>query len=507
MASAGMVGPAAQTRSHLPGDSAEREAAEPQVLRDNGEKAAAAVSGCEERGDEEQRPGPPAAGEWVPGCGRGSGPLWLLTRLESALTWRSPGYSVGLFICANAVFWFLALTPWRLYSLVALCFLLLAVLEKVKLLTLFIMKGWKSSRSLSESWKVTDDKPEGMPRLNQYMTESWMSCTAFFEEMFHFKKQNPGKFCLLVCSLCTFCAVVGRYIPGAVVSYCLLLCALLWPLVTSYDLGHRVYSRIEPLLQRLDFGLKDCVLRIQKRRSMRQKELAERKAEDESEADTSALCPKVSISGLGKELSISDTEPSEISWTENGTFNLSGGHTPQTDASDDLDRPSDHEEVFARDLPEFPSIETGNKGTIDDDDDDLSIGIPTPPIPTLEPYDAGSCQEGIHAGSLLAGHLLNLSEEQTFNLISTVASDVIAAAVSSAVKGQLQSAEPVPAPAPQLNSSDETDTEEADDFELLDESELEQIESELGLDQGQAANQRQAKDGKSGFLSNLLGGH
>lgn len=60
-----------------------------------------------------------------------------------------------------------------------------------------------------------------------------------------FKQQNPGKvggggeeggawgavtcstslcppqFCLLVCSLCTFLAVVGRYIPGVVISYIL----------------------------------------------------------------------------------------------------------------------------------------------------------------------------------------------------------------------------------------------------------------------------------------------
>ncbi len=35
-----------------------------------------------------------------------------------------------------------------------------------------------------------------------------------------------------------------------------------------------------------------------------------------------------------KELSISDTEVSEITWTDNGTFNLSEGHTPQTENSE-----------------------------------------------------------------------------------------------------------------------------------------------------------------------------
>lgn len=35
-----------------------------------------------------------------------------------------------------------------------------------------------------------------------------------------------------------------------------------------------------------------------------------------------------------KELSVSDTDVSEVSWTDNGTFNLSEGYTPQTDTSD-----------------------------------------------------------------------------------------------------------------------------------------------------------------------------
>lgn len=37
------------------------------------------------------------------------------------------------------------------------------------------------------------------------------SCSAFF----------LLQFCLLVCSLCTFLAVLGRYIPGVVISYVL----------------------------------------------------------------------------------------------------------------------------------------------------------------------------------------------------------------------------------------------------------------------------------------------
>ena len=33
-------------------------------------------------------------------------------------------------------------------------------------------------------------------------------------------------------------------------------------------------------------------------------------------------------------MSVSDTDVSDVTWTDNGTFNLSEGHTPQTDNSD-----------------------------------------------------------------------------------------------------------------------------------------------------------------------------
>lgn len=35
-------------------------------------------------------------------------------------------------------------------------------------------------------------------------------------------------------------------------------------------------------------------------------------------------------------MSVSDTEVSDVTWTDNGTFNLSEGHTPQTDNSDGM---------------------------------------------------------------------------------------------------------------------------------------------------------------------------
>ncbi|XP_025896536.1 reticulophagy regulator 1 isoform X2 [Nothoprocta perdicaria] len=328
-----------------------------------------------------------------------------------------------------------------------------------------------------------------------------MNLFVFLQEMSHFKEQNPGKFCLLVCSVCTFFTVLGSYIPGVVLSYALLLCAFLCPFFKCNEFGQKVCSKIKSLLMKLDFGIVEYINQKKKERS----EAAKAKpTEEDSELDISALCPKVSPAVVAKELSVSDTDVSEVSWTDNGTFNLSEGYSPQTDTSEDFDRPSDHEEAFARDLAEFPSLENG-AGT--NDDDDSSIGIPIQQKRKKEQtclkIDPSS-RQGKERPST-AGLSLPLTSDQTFNLVSGIAGDVIAAAVSAAIKDQLQSVQQAAShAAPSL--SEETDTEEGDDFELLDQSELEQIEKELGLSQGQEA-ESQEKKKPSGFLSNLLGSH
>ncbi|XP_060100293.1 reticulophagy regulator 1 [Heteronotia binoei] len=349
----------------------------------------------------------------------------------------------------------------------------------------------------NESWTAIDPKSEYRLRLNQCVEERLMSCFLFLHEMAHFKEQNPGKFCLLVCSVCTFFTVLGSYIPGVVLSYLLLLGAFLCPLFTCSEFGQKVFSNMKSVLLKLDFGIRDYInQKLKERAEMIRTKLIE----DDSELDISSLCPKISPTVVAREMSVSDTDISEVSWTDNGTFNLSEGNTPQTDTSDDFDRPSDHEEAFAKELSEFPSVEHGT-GT--SDEDDLSTGVPVQQegggrdhMPARPPQRLrGQEKEGLSA----AGLSLPLLHHQAFDLVQAMASDVVTSAVSAAVRDQLQAMQAVP------HFSEETDSEEGDDFELLDQSELEQIESELGLAKGQEAEPQEKKF--SGFLSNLLGSH
>uniref|UniRef100_A0A2K6PWK3 Reticulophagy regulator 1 n=1 Tax=Rhinopithecus roxellana TaxID=61622 RepID=A0A2K6PWK3_RHIRO len=421
--------------------------------------------------------------------------LWLGCRADELLSWKRPLRSLLGFVAANLLFWFLALTPWRVYHLISVMILGRVIMQIIKDMVLSRTRGAQLWRSLSESWEVINSKPDERPRLSHCIAESWMNFSIFLQEMSLFKQQSPGKFCLLVCSVCTFFTILGSYIPGVILSYLLLLCAFLCPLFKCNDIGQKIYSKIKSVLLKLDFGIGEYINQKKRERSEADKEKSHK---DDSELDFSALCPKISLTVAAKELSVSDTDVSEVSWTDNGTFNLSEGYTPQTDTSDDLDRPS--EEVFSRDLSDFPSLENG-MGT--NDEDELSLGLPTELKRKKEQLDSGHRPRKETQSA--AGLTLPLNSDQTFHLMSNLAGDVITAAVTAAIKDQLEGVQQALSQAAPIPEED-TDTEEGDDFELLDQSELDQIESELGLTQDQEAEAQQNKK-SSGFLSNLLGGH
>ncbi|KAG7488784.1 hypothetical protein MATL_G00038310 [Megalops atlanticus] len=386
-----------------------------------------------------------------------------VSRISDVITWRRPLLTTAVFAITNSAFWFVALSTWRVYYLLTLCLVTVVTVQMVKDLALSRKRGAHLWHSMTESWEVIDSSQE-YSDLAEQLAESWMSCKLFLQEMASFKQQNPGKFCLLVCSLCTFLAMLGRCVPGVVISYIVVLGIFLWPLMSSHQLG----LWVKPVLQKLDFGVASF---LHKMKENREKRMLQK--QENSEIDISALCPKMD-SAIFKELSVSDTEASEVTWTD-GTFNLSEGHTPQTENSEDLDRRSDQEEFFTEGLPEFPNVDNGTNG----EDDELSIGLPTP-LPMLDMARA-------------------LGEGRALELVNQMAGDVIAGAVTAAIQEQLRACAPRPAPEP-LDFAEDSDSE-GEEFELLDQSELENLESNLG----QEARAKAKKP--SGFLSNLLRHH
>ncbi|XP_070829793.1 reticulophagy regulator 1 isoform X1 [Chaetodon trifascialis] len=419
-------------------------------------------------------------------------------RLAGLVNWKQrPCRTSALFAAASAVLWFVAFSPLRAYSLLAVLLALLVVTVTARDIARARSTGALLWRSMTASWEIIDSGQNSRSGTGPQLSDS---LKLFLQETSAFKQQNPGKFCLLVCSLCTFFAVLGRYIPGIVISYILVLGVFLWPLISSHDVG----LWLEPVLQKLDFGIGEFLQKIKENHERR---VMQAQAEKEGiESDLSSMFPKLD-STVCKEMSVSDTEVSDVTWTDNGTFNLSEGHTPQTENSEDLDR----EEAFTGGLPEFPSLDNGTT-TNGDDDDDLSLGLSSPPPQPQQPVKSK------HTPSPHKDQ----PADKALELVHQMAGDVIAAAVTAAIQERIEAAvgltalsdserPRLPESTRLLELAEESDSE-VEDFELLDQSELEQLEGELGLAEAkvQAKEEAQAKSDKpasSGFFSKLLRRH
>ncbi|XP_019963438.2 reticulophagy regulator 1 [Paralichthys olivaceus] len=423
----------------------------------------------------------------------GSGPAGC--RLCGLVNWRQrPCTTSALCAAVNTVMWFVAFSSFRAYSLLAVLLAVLVVMVTVRDVVRSRYTGAHLWRSMTASWEIIDSGQDGRSGTGPHLSDS---LKLFLQETSAFKQQNPGKFCLLVCSLCTFFAVVGRYIPGIVISYILVLGVFLWPLISTHDIG----LWLEPVLQKLDFGIGEF---LQKIKENHEKRILQTLTEKEGvESDLSSMFPQLD-STVCKEMSVSDTEVSEVTWTDNGTFNLSEGHTPQTENSEDLDR----EEAFIGGLQEFPSLDNGAT-TNGDDDDDLGLPLPEP-------------QQLIKSKHTPLPHK-DQPSDKALELVNQMAGDFIAAAVTAAIQERIEAAVGFTALSNDTDRSrlqestrllelaEESDSE-VEDFELLDQSELEQLEGELGLGEKKTKveEETQAKTDEStstGFFTKLLRRH
>ncbi|XP_053115191.1 reticulophagy regulator 3 isoform X2 [Hemicordylus capensis] len=410
-----------------------------------------------------------------------------LSSLQAALVWEKPAKSALGWAGAHAAFGFFALTSLHLVFLVAFALILIVCLDQWK------NKIWPEIRVArpdeldSESWGYVHPRLLSVPELCHYLAEGWVTGDSFMRNLLGFKRQNPGKFCILACGVLTFLAVLGQYVPGVFLAYLTMLSVLLWPLAVYHRLGQRLYTKLEPALQRLDFSVHGYMMSKHKERQLRHQMLSQHPAADgsDSEEELAAFCPKLDDAVVAKELAISDSEHSdaEVSYTENGTFNLSRGQTPLTEGSEDLDGHSDPEESFARDLPDFPSINPEVMGI--DDEDDTSIGIPSLAYRAQGQEDLQLSHSREVSSELLSGQL-----PSTHNLTDDLASFVTRGMIQLALSGASQSGsihgirQQQSARAFLRTSSSELDTDaEGDDFELLDQSELNQMDPSVSRGQ------------------------
>uniref|UniRef100_A0A3P9KCR3 Reticulophagy regulator family member 3 n=1 Tax=Oryzias latipes TaxID=8090 RepID=A0A3P9KCR3_ORYLA len=439
----------------------------------------------------------------------------VLTYLQSLLVWERQFHSVLFFLAVNTAFWFFAFTSMRLLFLLASSLAVLVFFDTWRNKIWPRIRVRKLDESENESWALVQPGILSVPELCHHLAEAWVSGSVLMCFMVQFKQRNPGNFCVLTCGLFTCLAVVGCYISGLVLSYAALLVILLAPLAAYHRVFQHACMKLEPVLQRLDFSIHGYMMSKPidnqfLRRSVRG--AASGEASD-SEEELAAFCPTFDDDVVAKELALTDSEHSDadVSYTENGTFNLSRGQTPLTEGSEDFDRHSDGEESFAQDLPDFPSINPD--ATLMDDDDDTSIGLPSLGPSGLTSHRASVLDVDSHLDSdqedldsELSLSSLPLASSLTGDLAGVIASNMIQAALSGAMQPRPRVTHRRQGPpragahrSYRKQSSSELDTDwDGEDFEMLDQSELNQMDPLAG---GAAGGESHG----SNFLSSLMG--
>ncbi|CAN0146314.1 unnamed protein product [Bubo scandiacus] len=484
-----------------------------------------------------------------------------LAAAQRLLVWERPLHSLVTAAALGGALWLFSSTSLRPLFLLSMSLLGILLLERWKPRFLFDFSAQPSEEPGGESEGVTSGaQPHllSVPELCHCLAESWVTFRLYLQELLQYKRQNPAKFCMSVCSGCLILAVVGHYVPGIMISYIILLSILLWPLVVYHELIQRMYTRLEPVLMKLDYSMKAETLHHKHEKKKRQgksepaagdEPTAE--TESESEAELSGFSPVVDVKKTALALSITDSELSdeEASILESGGFSVSRATTPQlTDVSEDLDQQSLHsepEESFSKDLAEFPSVEEYHSRDLGPQSDEDAFGVPLGPelahaareLDSAEKEAADSDLSILRLASPL--HFVNThfngsgqaaggnAEPKTVPApglgicIDTLSEEIVTTAITTAVQNTLsallRSSEASEGPSlseflptepeeklsfqAQLSESEvvETETaaspedeEEADDFELLDQGELEQMDVELGLGEEQEAQESPA---------------
>uniref|UniRef100_A0A8C6RHL8 Reticulophagy regulator family member 2 n=2 Tax=Nannospalax galili TaxID=1026970 RepID=A0A8C6RHL8_NANGA len=460
--------------------------------------------------------------------GRLATSLWLrlrsweavLAAAQRLLVWEKPLHSLVTAAALNGLFWLLSSSSLRPFFLLS-----------ISLLAYFLLDLWQPRflpNDSCECWFIPHARFEGagsgaqphllsVPELCRYLAESWLTFQIHLQELLQYKRQNPAQFCARVCSGCAVLAVLGHYVPGIMISYIVLLSILLWPLVVYHELIQRMYTRLEPLLMQLDYSMKAEADALHHKHDKRKRQgknappgggepLAE--TESESEAELAGFSPVVDVKKTALALAITDSELSdeEASILESGGFSVSRATTPQlTDVSEDLDQqslPSEPEEALSREVGEGEETElapsedllsapqTLSRQALDMAEEDSSVKETllrlSSPLHFVNTHfnGAGSPQDGVKcslggpvemlSSEAVSGDLMAPPSTLTPPLCLTESGPV--PHLSPSVLPSLPQDSPQPLPAPE-----EEEALTTEDFELLDQGELEQLNAELGL--------------------------
>ncbi|XP_053554137.1 reticulophagy regulator 2 [Bombina bombina] len=278
----------------------------------------------------------------------------VLTAGQRLLVWERPLPSLLTAGALHGTFWLFSYLSLRPFFLISLFLFVLLGLERWKPFLLSYCKepvredSSSDSESLAAVGGAEQHRLLSVSELCHCIVESWLTSLQYMQELQLYKRQNPGKFCAVICLGCAALAVLGHYVPGIMISYIILLSILLWPLVVYRELIQKMYTTLEPLLMKLDYSMKgERLPRTHKKRQTKkepeegQQLVAE--TDSESEIELSGFSPEMDVRITALALSITDSELSdeEASILESGGFSVSRATTPQlADMAEDFDSPN-----------------------------------------------------------------------------------------------------------------------------------------------------------------------
>ncbi|OXB77105.1 UNVERIFIED_CONTAM: hypothetical protein H355_007752 [Colinus virginianus] len=145
-----------------------------------------------------------------------------LAAAQRLLVWERPLHSLVTAAALGGALWLFSSTSLRPLFLLSMSLLGILLLERWKPRFLFDFPAQPSEEPGGDSEGVTSGaQPHllSVPELCHCLAESWVTFRLYLQELLQYKRQNPAKFCMSVCSGCLILAVVGHYVPGIMISY------------------------------------------------------------------------------------------------------------------------------------------------------------------------------------------------------------------------------------------------------------------------------------------------
>ncbi|XP_063421257.1 reticulophagy regulator 3-like [Mytilus trossulus] len=281
-------------------------------------------------------------------------------QIQSLLVWESPRRSAVLFIIIHAIFWFFTVFGGRIFFLIS-----------TGLIISYFIRTWK--RKIWPEIRVPPKEPEdpdswtpvhprllSVPEICKYLAQIWCSFAKVVNSCLSFRRNYRFLFCIVSCIFFISLAVLGHYIPGLMLSYITVISLMLWPCVLYHNLLQRFYLKFEPLFMKLDYSLK-----LKSKWSFKGKKSRTGDAslnsfdEDNGNTDTDSddFCPSLdpeATAALARAITDSEDE-------SNGSPSI---NTPMLSKEHSFS--DDHDEDFTPDLGDLPSI-----GYLDDTDDEI----------------------------------------------------------------------------------------------------------------------------------------